>query len=266
MPLWNGQDLEKSTPSLGFTLSSAALIPAFIQQSLEGGLFGHIHDTQVTPLDDVKDWMRSDPWRTGRAFEELSELLLGEERKARREAGRAGVDFDPVGYELEQMAEDDSFEHFDPEWTRRIFDLVIEESEAIQAWSRREHGCDLALAASFFLAEPRKHPRFSNAQLAAAYAAYGGRPEIVEALAAGRAHKLELSGAFQLDFTDPGRAPAYARKNGVGFVRVPIEDPRAGDGVQAHLALAYPLESEGLFLLTFDALRQDLALKNVQTF
>lgn len=259
--LWNGQDLGAGPPSLGFALDSAALIPAFIEQALGTGLFAQVHDTQVTPLDDLKDWMRSDPYREGRAFDEAYGALLGEQDKARRAAEKAGLKFDPVGYELDQMDGDSSYESFDPAWTARLFGLALDEAEEIQAWSRREHGCDFALAASFQLPDPRKHPRFDWEAQAAALARYGAAPALVEAVLKGRASKAELSGAFQVDFSAPGKEPGYARRNNVGFVRVPLQDPRAGDGVHAHLALAYPLESEGLFLLTFDALRRDLALK-----
>ena len=39
MGLWNGQDLDKGA-SLGFTLSTAQLIPGFVEQALASGLFG----------------------------------------------------------------------------------------------------------------------------------------------------------------------------------------------------------------------------------
>lgn len=262
MSVWNGQDLAKETPSLGFTLSTASLIPAFIEQALGRDLFVHANDTQITPLDDVKDWMRENPFRAGQLFEDVHAVLLGEELKARKLAEKAGVKFDPVGFELEQMEHDASFESFDPLWTRQIFALAIEESEEIQAWSRREHGVDFALAASFQLPDPRKHPRFNWEAQAGALATHGAAKPLIEQVLKGRQAKAEMAGSFQLDFTDPGKAPSYERRNNVGFVRVPIADPRAGDGVIAHLALAYSLEAEGLFLQAFDALRQDLALKN----
>jgi hypothetical protein len=264
MTLWNGQELTKDTPSLGFTLSSASLIPSFIEQALGRDLFAHTHDTQITPLDDVKNWMRANPYRTGQLFEEVHGLLLGEELKVRKVAEKAGTQFDHVGYELDQMDEDSTFESFDPAWTARIFSLVLEEAEDIQAWSQREHGVDFALAASFQLGDLRKHPRFNFEALAAALSTYGAAKPLVEAVMKGKPVKAELSGSFQLDFTAPGNTPHYARRNNVGFVRVPLADLRAGDGVHAHLALAYSLEMEGLFLQTFDALRQDLALKNAE--
>lgn len=264
MALWNGQDLNKQAPGLGFTLSTATLIPAFIEQALSRDLFAHVQDTQITPLDDVKDWMRGNPWRAGELYEQVQGLLLGDEQKARKVAEKAGVKFDPVGFELEQMESDSTFESFDAHWTKRIFELVLEEADEIQAWSRREHGVDFALAASFQLPDPRKHPRFNFEMLAAKLAEFGAAKPLVEAVLKGKAAKAEMSGSIQLDLSDPGREPSYARRNNVGFVRIPIADPRAGDGVQAHLALAYSLEAEGYFLQTFDALRQDLALKNAE--
>jgi hypothetical protein len=119
----------------------------------------------------------------------------------------------------------------------------------------------LALAASFQLADPRKNPALSREAIAAALLAHGNAGA-AKALHEGRAPKMEMSGAFQLDLGAPASAgPDLQRRNGVGFVRVPIADPRAGDETLAWLSLAYPLESEGYFLLTFDALRQALALK-----
>lgn len=264
MALWNGQDLSKDTPSLGFTLSTAMLIPGFIEQALGRDLFAHVKDTQITPLDDMKDWMRVNPYRSGGLFDEVFGLLLSEELKLRHHAEKAGQKFDPLDYELDQMDNDSTYESFDPHWTHRIFALAIEEAEDLQAWSQKEHGVDFALAASFQLPDLRKHPRMNWEACAAALAAYGAPKATVEAVLKGKQPKLELAGSFQLDFTEPGKTPSFSRRNNVAFVRVPLADPRAGDGVHAHLSLAYSIEAEGLFLATFDALRQDLTLKNAE--
>jgi hypothetical protein len=261
MSVWNGQDLARGVPTLGFTLSTALLAPGFVEQALgTEGLFAHVDDTQLTPLDDVKEWLRADPWRGGELFEQVSEALLGSERAARREAEKAGVEFDLVGFELDQMEGDESYESFDPAWSATILRLVIEEADAVQSWSRRAHEADFALAVSFQLPDPRKHRIFSRESIAAALSSHSG-PALAANLAAGRGVHLELGGAFQLDLSGPGGGPALARGNGVGFVRIPCADPRTGDETVAHLSLAYPLESEGYFLMTFDALRQALALK-----
>jgi hypothetical protein len=264
LALWNGQDLSKDTPSLGFTLSTAMLIPGFIEQSLDRDLFAHVKDTQITPLDDMKDWMRGNPYRSGGLFDEVFGLLLSEELKLKNHVEKTGQKFDPLDYELEQMDSDSTYESFDPHWTGRIFALAIEEAEELQAWSRKEHDVDFALSASFQLPDLRKHPRMNWEACAAALAAYGAPKATVEAVLKGRQPKLELSGSFLLDFTDPGKTPSFSRRNNVAFVRVPLADPRAGDGVHAHLSLAYSVEAEGLFLATFDALRQDLTLKNAE--
>ncbi len=263
MPAWNEQDLLTATPSLGFTLASAQLIPSFVRQALESGLFYDQANTQVTPLDDLKQWMRDDPWRAGDLFEQLSDVLLGEEKKARKVAEKAGVEFDVVGFELEQMNVDDTYEALTPEWAARCLELAIDEADAINAWCHRAHGLDLALAVSFQLPDPGRHTQLSREQIAAALANYGADPKAVEAVMKNRRSGLELSGAFQLDLSASvgGKVPSFARHNNVGFVTVPLADPRAGDETMAHLSLAYPLESEGYFLLTFDALRESLALK-----
>jgi hypothetical protein len=261
MALWNGQDLARETPSLGFTLASAHLIPGFVDQAMASGLFANVHDTQITPLDDVKEWMRSDPYRAGELFEQVGDVLLGAEREARKVAEKAGVEFDPVGFELSQMEEDETWESFNAEWAGNILKLAVEEADALQAWSRREHAADLALGVSFQLPDPRKHSTLSREAIAAALLTHGN-VAAAKALHEGRAPKMEMSGAFQLDLGPKGsEGPNLARHNGVGFVRVAIADPRAGDDTLAWLSLAYPLEAEGYFLLTFDALRQTLALK-----
>jgi hypothetical protein len=247
-------------PSLDFTLSTALLIPDFVEQALALDLFVHADDTQLTPLDDLKEWMRSDPWREGDLFERCGEVLLSEERAARKAAEKAGLEFDLVAFELAHMEADPGYETFDPPWTASLLRLALEEADAVQAWSRRVHGVDFALAASFQLPDPRQHRRFSREAIAAALLERGMAAPAAS-LAAGRAAHLELSGAFQLDLSAPGGGPSLRRGNGVGFLRVPCADPRAGDATVAHLSLAYPLESEGYFLMTFDALRRDLALQ-----
>jgi hypothetical protein len=263
MALWNDQDLLKETPSFGFTLGSAMLIPSFVRRVLETAYVYDTANTQVTPLDDVKQWMREDPWRTGELFEQLGDVLLGDEKKARKVAEKAGVEFDVVGFELEQMNSDDSYEALTPDWAARCLELAIDEADAINAWSRRSNGVDLALAVSFQLPDPARHSLFSREQIAAALASHGADVKAVEAVMKGRRSSLEFSGAFQLDLSarDGGKTPPFTRKNNVGFVTVPLADPRAGDETTAYLSLAYPLEAEGYFLLTFDALRESLALK-----
>ncbi len=263
MPSWNDQDIQKVTPSFGFTIDSAMLIPAFVRQALDSGYFHDTVNTQVTPLDDIKQWMREDPWRAGDLFEQLSDVLLGDEKKARKVAEKAGVEFDVVGFELEQMNSDDSYEALTPEWAARCLELAIEESDAIQAWSRRTNGVDLALAVSFQLPDPGRHKLLSREQIAAALATYGADLKAVEAITKNKKSGLEFSGAFQLDFTAKvgGKTPSFSRVNNVGFVTIPLADQRAGDETLAYLSMAYPLEAEGYFLLTFDALRQSLTLK-----
>jgi hypothetical protein len=265
MSAFNGQRLDQGPPSLGFTLSTALLMPGFVEQALGlTDLFVHVDDTQITPLDDLKEWMRSDPWRAGELFETCGELLLGEERRARKAADKAGAAFDLVEFELAQMDGDATYESFDPAWAARLLRLAVEEADAVQQWSRRAHGVDFALAASFQLPDPRKHTRFSRESIAEALLRDALEPvpgSLAAAVAAGRPAHLELSGAFQMDLSAPGGGPSLARSNGVGFVRVPCADPRAGDETVAHLSLAYPLEAEGYFTKTFEALRQDLALK-----
>lgn len=263
MASWNDQDLLKATPSFGFTIDSALLIPSFIRRALDTDYFYDKANTQVTPLDDIKQWMREDPWRAGDLFEQLSDVLLGDEKKARKVAEKAGVEFDVVGFELEQMNSDDSYESLTPEWAARCIELAVDEADAINAWSNRANGVDLALAVSFQLPDPGRHTLLSREEIAASLEKYGAKPKAVEAVLKNKKSGLELSGAFQLDFAAKtgGKTPSFSRVNNVGFVTVPLTDQRAGDETLAYLSMAYPLESEGYFLLTFDGLRQSLVPK-----
>jgi|GEM_PF-2363825 len=247
-------------PTLDFTLSSALLIPDFVQQALGLDLFVHVDDTQLTPLDDLKEWMRADPWRVGELFESVGDLLLGDERAARKAAEKAGVEFDLVGFELGRMEGDTGFENFNPGWAAGLLRLALEEADAVQAYSRKAHDADFALAVSFQLPDPRRHPRFRREDIAAALATQAPAAH-ARGRFPGRAARLELSGAFQLDLSPPGGGPVLTRSNGVGFMRVPCADARVGDETRAHLSLAYPLEAEAYFLMTFEAMRRALSLK-----
>ncbi len=232
MKTWNQQPLDGVlTPHLGFTLPSAGLIPAFIKQALESGLFSETEHTQLFPLDDVKDWLRQDPHRPGASVKRAREALLSLEKEAEKKSRAAGQVFDLVNFELEQMRLDESWETFDPTWCAEIFDLIMDEADELQAWARTANSTDLSLAASFslpYLAKDRK---------------------------------AERHGSFQVDLTARGQRPVYARGPGAAFVRVLCEDQRVGDSTDAHLALAYPLVAEDRFLATFDSLRQTLTLK-----
>jgi len=235
----------------GLSLPAAAFIPEFLRQAYASGLFHGVQQTHLTPLDDLKNWMRSDPWRAGELFGQVGEVLLGEERKAQKKAEKAGLAFDLTAFEIMQMEGDETYETFTPEWTAEIFKLALDEGDALLEWSLRELKCPFALAASFSLPDPKRHPRFKAAELSGTIAAQK----------AGKISGMDMQGAFQLDLCSPGVVPRFDTGQGVAFVRVELADPRAGDTSQAWLSLAYSLVNEAYFKMTFEALRQSLALK-----
>ena len=59
--------------------------------------------------------------------------------------------------ELNQRDADPSFECFDPAWAARILKQVLEEADEINAFNRKVHGVNLALAVSFQLPGPGRN-------------------------------------------------------------------------------------------------------------
>ncbi len=235
-------------PRLG--LLSALLVPDFVEQALGTGLFAGVDDTRLAPLDDLKDWMRSEGLREGEAFGRAADLLLAREREARRAAEREGRAFDLVEYELSLLDGDGDYESFGPREVGDLLRLVVEEADAIQAFSRRAYGADFSLSVGLRLPDPRRNPRLDASAVARALAG-GGAP---------KGRRLELDGAIQVDLSAPGAPPVLEERNGVAFLPVACDDPRVGDGTLAHLSLAFPVEARGYFLLTFEALARDLSL------
>ncbi len=249
--IWNGNDLTLRIPELGMRVDSAALIPEFAAQMLDSGLFSDTGATLIAPLDDLKQWLRAqDGGGEGTQVQELWDLLLGQEFKDRAKAKKEGVSFDLVEYELTQMSSDASYEHFDAAWVRKILALVVSEADPLQAFSKLEFVQDFSLSVSFMLPDPRKHPLFKLAEIEESLKRFGGRDL-----------RAERSGALLLELGPRGFSPERKAAAGTGFVKVALADPRAGDETDASLSLAYPLELEGYFLMTFDALRRRLTLK-----
>lgn len=235
----------------GLSLPAAAFIPEFLRQAYATGLFHDVQQTHLTPLDDLKNWMRSDPWRAGELFGQVGEALLGEERAAQKKAEKAGLVFDLTAFEIEQMEGDETYETFTPVWTAEIFKLALDEGDALLEWSLRELKVPFALAASFTLPDPKRHPRFKASDLAATIAGQK----------TGKISSMDMQGAFQLDLCSPGVSPRFDTGQGVAFAGVQLVDPRAGDTSQAWLSMAYPLANEAYFKVTFEAMRKALALK-----
>src|SRR5688572_26992972 len=134
--LWNGKDLDKEVPELGLRLNFASLIPDFADQILTSGLVADTEHLLLTPLDDLKAWLRTqNPGEAGLKFD-VREMLLGQEEIDRTKAAAAGTRFDLVDYELGQMQADESYEQFNAEWARNILALVVEEADALQLWAK----------------------------------------------------------------------------------------------------------------------------------
>ena len=72
---------------------------------------------------------------------------------------------------------------------------------------------------------------------------------------------MEFTGALDLELLPRGAAMSLPQSKETCFVRVGLEDARAGDSCDAALTLLYPRDLEGYFLLAFDGLRKSLSLK-----
>ncbi len=259
--IWNGHDISKEAPELGLRIDFASLIPDFASQFLESGLCAETERTLLTPLDDLKAWLRQS--KGGEELQkQVHEALLGQEDKDRAKAIAAGKKFDLVDYELEMMSGDESYEQFNPGWVRSILALVIEEADALQAFAKAEIKSDFSIAASFILPDPRKNPLLSPADIEASLRKFGADDKLIARCFKAQGKRPEYSGAILLELGPRGVAPALPQAKDTGFVRVGLVDARAGDECDAALRLAYPLELEGYFLLSFDAARSRLTLKD----
>jgi hypothetical protein len=259
--IWNGKDLEKEVPELGLRLDFASLIPEFADQLLMSGLCADTEHLLLTPLDDLKAWLRTqNPGEDGLKHE-VRELLLAQEEKDRTKAAAAGIRFDLVEYELTQMQADETYEQFNVEWARNILALVVEEADALQGWARAELDSNFSISLSFSLPDPRKNALLKPGDIESSLRKFGADDRMIARTLKGQGKRPEYTGMLLLELADRGKARPPRPAGGTYFVSVGLADPRAGDHSDAALSLAYPKELEGYFLLTFDALRQQLTLK-----
>jgi hypothetical protein len=260
--IWNGKDLDLGTASLGLRLEFASLIPDFADQLLESGLLTDTGHLLLTPLDDLKAWLRAqNPGEAG-LLHDVREMLLGQEEKDRAKAAAAGAKFDLVDYELTQMQSDETYERFNPEWARNILALVIEEADSLQAWAKAELGTNFSIAMSFVLPDPRKNELLSPEAIEASLRKFGADDAMIKHTIYGQGKRPEYTGALLLELAERGQAGPPRPAGGTCFVALGLADKRAGDLSDASVSLAYPRELEGYFLLTFDTLRQQLTLKD----
>jgi hypothetical protein len=260
--IWNGKDLDQETPELGLRLDFASLIPEFADQLLMSGLCGDTEHLLLTPLDDLKAWLRTqNPGEDGLKHD-VYELLLAQEQADRTKAAAAGTHFDLVEYDLGQMQADETYEQFNAVWARNIISLVVEEADALQLWSKLEIETNFSISMSFSLPDPRRHPLFSPAFIESALRKFGANDALIDRTIHGKGKHPEYTGMLLLEFADRGQARPPRPAGSTYFVSVALADNRVGDLSDAALSLAYPKELEGYFLLTFDTLRQQLTLKD----
>jgi hypothetical protein len=259
--LWNGKDLDKEVPELGLRLKFASLIPEFADQLLESGLVVDTEHLLLTPLDDLKAWLRTqNPGEQGLKFD-VREMLLGQEEIDRAKAEKAGERFDLVDYELGQMRADESYEQFNPAWARQVLALVVEEADSLQQWSKAELGTNFSMSMSFSLPDPRRNSLLSPQSIEEGLRQFGADARLLDRSLRGKGTKPEYSGMLTVELADRGKARPPRPAGSTAFVTVGLMDPRVGDLSDAVLSLAYPIELEGYFLMSFDALRQQLTLK-----
>jgi hypothetical protein len=259
--LWNGVDLDKQVPELGMRLDMAALIPDFLAQFLDSGLCADTQHLLLAPLDDLKEWLRSQPPGEQGLKHDIRKLLLEQEELDRARAEKAGQRFDLVDYELIQMSTDSSYEMFDVDWAKNIFALVLEEAEALQAFAAADFRQNFSQSLSFHLPDPRRHPIFKIEEIEAALKRFGADEKLCNRVLKGP-KRPECSGALILELYKRGtERPDLPKAGPTCLVQVGLADARAGDWVDAALHIAYPRDLEGYFLMTLDALRKQLILK-----
>lgn len=261
--LWHGQDPAKGELSLGLSLASAQAAPDFAFQWLDCGLFEDRELSQLAPLDDLKQWLRATSTSESSHFEEVRTALLGEEEKARAAAQRAGEKFDLVEYELNQLQADNTYERFDPAWTRVLLGLYLDEADSLNAFSRSQYKANSMLGVSFSLPPAWRHPEIKPEQAKEQLLAFG-TPAAEAERALRKNSKVEWTGALQLELVSKGSRRDLSPVRETGFVEIKLDDPRVSDQTDLSLCLAYPRAWEGYFLAHFDQVRKRLSLKDIK--
>ncbi len=261
--LWHGQDPAKGELSLGLSLATAQAAPDFAFQWLDCGLFEDRELSQLAPLDDLKQWLRATAGSDSVHFDEVRAALLAEEEKARAAAQKAGEKFDLVDYELNQLQSDNSYERFDPLWTRALLGLYLDEADSLNAFSRSQYKANSILGVSFTLPPAWRHPEIS-AQIAKEQLAAFGAPAAEIERALRKNSKVEWTGALQLELVSKGMRRDLSPVRETAFVEIKLTDPRVTDLTDLSLCLAYPRAWEGYFLAHFDKVRQRLGLKDIK--
>lgn len=258
--LWRGTDIEAQVPELGLSLPFALLTPEFVVQFLATDFVRQDAAFNLSPLDDVRAWLRTEGEAQGGHVEELAELLLSEEREARKVVAKAGGAFDLLDFEFLQMERED-FENFPPPLVRRILEIVLEESDQIRPMVEKETLSPFSLSLSFSLPLPHRHHAMKEAEIAGHLAQYGAQPEVLRRVEQKKMAPAELEAVLLFDLVGRGQAVPLQRTAESGVVRVPLGDPRTGDLTDLQLSLVYPVATEGYFLASFEAITRALSLK-----
>jgi hypothetical protein len=223
--------------AFGLALPSALLAPQFVRQAAESRAFARQAELPLTPLEDLKEWLRQER-QAGRGGEhaELLGLLLADEDAARSQALESGELFDQLEYEMGALEADDSYGCFEPDGLARLLELVLDRGDELAAWAELELAGPLSLAVGLCLPP---------------LPAGGGRrlaPQLLEA-------------SLNLDLHLPGKAPALDAGSESGVLAVPLQDPRVGDRCSLSLYFVYPLALQGHFMRAADALAASMSLK-----
>jgi len=221
----------------GLTLPSALLAPQFVRQAAASSAFARQAELPLTPLEDLKEWLRQER-QAGRGgeHEELSGLLLADEDSARSLALESGELFDQLEYEMEALEADDSYGCFDADGLARVLELVLDRGDELAAWAELELAGPLSLAVGLKLPPL---PSGEGRRLA---------PQLLEA-------------SLNLDLHLPGSALAPEAGLESGVLRVPLQDARVGDRCSLDLYFVYPLALQGHFLRAAQALAASMSLK-----
>jgi hypothetical protein len=221
--------------AFGLALPSALLAPQFVRQAAEAKAFAPQAELPLTPLEDLKEWLRQER-EAGRAgqHEELLGLLLADEDEARRQALESGELFDQLAHEMEALEADDSYGCFDPDGLARVLELVLDRGDELAAWAEMELSGPLSLSVGLRLLPPAGARRLA--------------PQLLEA-------------SLNLDLHLPGKAPSLEPSMESGVLRVPLQDARVGDCCRLSLYFTYPLALQEHFMQAADALAKSMSLK-----
>jgi hypothetical protein len=219
------------TQEFGLTLPFALLAPEFVVQFLQAPAVKAQLAFHLSPLDDVRTWLRAEGDRGGEARQALVETLLSEEKEERARARAEGRVFDLLDFEFSQM-EREGYDAFSLPELQQVLTIILDEADALRAAVEREAQTGFNLGVAFSLSGQAQERKSSD-----------------------------LGGMLNLDLVPHGQASLPEAGQEAGVMKVPISDPRAGDETDLVLSLAYPMAEQERFLQAFRSIAGDLSLK-----